>query len=231
MASLALLLGVLALHIVIYAVSAIGTAALNALVSALSPTGMATAPQDTNPPSQAWSLVVKLPTKTGDTARRRAALKTEVVQLKQQMTATSAQDEFAKWAKLRRKHDKALEQYEQCNKTLVASKVRFNLILGSVRWAATSGLKIGVLFWNSKTPAFALPPRWLPYSVEWVLSFPRAPVGTVSIQVWSAACATVVKLVGGAVTGSWGPAAPPAPGDAATAEVVVEEAEAEKKVQ
>lgn len=33
------------------------------------------------------------------------------------MTATSAQDQFAKWAKLRRKHDKTLEEYEQCSKT------------------------------------------------------------------------------------------------------------------
>jgi hypothetical protein len=28
------------------------------------------------------------------------------------MNATSSQDEFAKWAKLRRKHDKLLEQLE-----------------------------------------------------------------------------------------------------------------------
>jgi ferric-dicitrate binding protein FerR (iron transport regulator) len=40
-------------------------------------------------------------------------MKREVVQLKREMNATSSQDEFAKWAKLRRKHDKALEQYEE----------------------------------------------------------------------------------------------------------------------
>jgi ferric-dicitrate binding protein FerR (iron transport regulator) len=37
----------------------------------------------------------------------------EVVRLKREMNATSSQDEFAKWAKLRRQHDKALAQYEE----------------------------------------------------------------------------------------------------------------------
>lgn len=47
---------------------------------------------------------------------------------------------------------------------------------------------------------FDLPPGWLPYPVEWVLSFPRAPLGTVSIQVWGSVCATVISLTGDAVT-------------------------------
>lgn len=47
---------------------------------------------------------------------------------------------------------------------------------------------------------FDLPPGWLPYPVEWVLSFPRAPLGTVSIQVWGSVCATVISLAGDMVT-------------------------------
>jgi tail-anchored protein insertion receptor len=45
-------------------------------------------------------------------ARKHAELKRDVVQLKREMNATSSQDEFAKWAKLRRRHDKAMEEYE-----------------------------------------------------------------------------------------------------------------------
>ncbi|KAI5303748.1 GET complex subunit get1, partial [Ascosphaera pollenicola] len=88
-----LLLGVLALHVVIFAINTVGTAVLGALE---------------------WSVNLKLPTATGRTARRHQELKKEVLHYKQQMTATSAQDEFAKWAKLRRKHDKILDEYEQC---------------------------------------------------------------------------------------------------------------------
>jgi predicted translin family RNA/ssDNA-binding protein len=40
-------------------------------------------------------------------------LRGEVVRLSREMKATSAQDNFAKWARLRREHDKAKEAYEK----------------------------------------------------------------------------------------------------------------------
>lgn len=42
---------------------------------------------------------------------------------------------------------------------------------------------------------FWLPQDWVPGYVEWVLSFPRAPCGSVSVQVWSFACAQVASAV------------------------------------
>ena len=39
----------------------------------------------------------------------------------------------------------------------------------------------------------------MPAYVEWLLAFPRAPTGSVSIQIWGIACATIVQLVGAAV--------------------------------
>lgn len=43
----------------------------------------------------------------------------------------------------------------------------------------------------------------MPGYIEWLLSFPRAPWGSVSIQVWGTACATVIHLVGAAVAAAW----------------------------
>ena len=42
---------------------------------------------------------------------------------------------------------------------------------------------------------FWIPKGWVPGYVEWVLSFPRAPTGSVSILIWEMACATVVQMV------------------------------------
>jgi hypothetical protein len=61
---------------------------------------------------QLWILYMRLPTPVSRDAREQYRLKREVVQLKREMNATSSQDEFAKWAKLRRRHDKTLEDYE-----------------------------------------------------------------------------------------------------------------------
>lgn len=56
---------------------------------------------------------------------------------------------------------------------------------------------------------FWLPHGWFPYYVEWFLSFPRAPMGSVSIVSWQLACTGVLTLLAetigailGLVTGS-----------------------------
>jgi len=47
---------------------------------------------------------------------------------------------------------------------------------------------------------FWLPKAWFPYYVEWVLSFPRAPLGSVSIVSWQMACSVVIMLISDTVT-------------------------------
>ena len=34
----------------------------------------------------------------------------------------------------------------------------------------------------------------MPYYAEWLLSFPRAPVGSISIQAWALACGAIILL-------------------------------------
>lgn len=43
----------------------------------------------------------------------------------------------------------------------------------------------------------------MPYYVEWMLSFPRAPLGSVSINVWGVACASMIVLVSEGLAASW----------------------------
>lgn len=50
---------------------------------------------------------------------------------------------------------------------------------------------------------FWLPAGWVPYYVEWILSFPRAPLGSISIQVWTAACAAAIALASEALAAIW----------------------------
>lgn len=46
---------------------------------------------------------------------------------------------------------------------------------------------------------FWIPEGWVPGYVEWGLSFPKAPIGSVSIQVWSFAVGQMVTLLSGLV--------------------------------
>jgi tail-anchored protein insertion receptor len=40
-----------------------------------------------------------------------------------------------------------------------------------------------------------LPKGWIPWYGEWVLAFPYAPRGSVSVQVWQMACGSVLAMV------------------------------------
>lgn len=78
---------------------------------------------------------------------------------------------------------------------LKASKSTFDTAVTFVRFAIIYGLRFLVQWWFQRTPLFWIPNGWLPRYVEWLLSFPRAPVGSVSIQIWWIACASVIRLL------------------------------------
>ena len=44
----------------------------------------------------------------------------------------------------------------------------------------------------------------MPYYAEWLLSFPRAPLGSVSIQAWVLACGAVILLISDAILATIG---------------------------
>ena len=62
---------------------------------------------------QLWILYNKLPTPTSSSAKRCQVLKKEIVQLKRELGNTSPQDNFSKWAKLDRQHNKAMAEYQK----------------------------------------------------------------------------------------------------------------------
>lgn len=121
---LSLILTIFFIHVAIYLVNTVGATTIDTLVcSCLVPYRHSTAASLPRPQTerstilndmflQLWILYLKLPTSTSRNARQQSRLKREVVQLKREMNNTSSQDEFAKWAKLRRKHDKAMDEYE-----------------------------------------------------------------------------------------------------------------------
>jgi tail-anchored protein insertion receptor len=80
--------------------------------------------------------------------------------------------------------------------TVSSARSTFDSRATMVRWILTSGVRLFLQFWHSKTPVFTFPRGWVPWYVEWTLAFPRAPSGSVSINVWSAACAAVLKVLG-----------------------------------
>lgn len=120
------------------------------------------------------------------------AKRKEVLNTKAELMKTSAQDQFAKWAKLRRSVDKGLAELEQlsvsrcplpCVTTdaisdsdVASTKTAFAIKFKSTLWLLTTGLQFFVGWWYRKIAVFYLPPGWFG-PLEWWLSFPFAPAG------------------------------------------------------
>jgi tail-anchored protein insertion receptor len=148
-------------------------------------------------------------------------LKKDILENKKELLQTSAQDQFAKWAKLRRSVDKGLSELEKLSKSsrfihhvifapvcvfvcsaidmlfvdgeLSSTKTSFSLKFNTVLWILTGGLQLAVGWWYSKSAVFYLPPGWFG-PLTWWLAFPFAPAGSVSCGVWQLACRRVIKM-------------------------------------
>ncbi|RDL37806.1 Protein GET1 [Venustampulla echinocandica] len=169
-----LLIIVFALQVAIYLINTFGAATINSLL---------------------WNIYNRLPTPTSQSAAEQRVLKNQFMKIRKELNSTSSQDEFAKWAKLRRQHDKILEKLEKSKAELDSTKANFDKIVGALRWAGTNGFRMFLQFWYQKEPMFWIPKGWVPYYAEWLLSFPRAPLGSISIQAWALACMAIIVLV------------------------------------
>lgn len=87
--------------------------------------------------------------------------------------------------------------------SLQSFRSNFDRIASTLRWLGTSGVRFLMQFWFSKQALFWIPQGWAPYYVEWLLSFPRAPLGSVSVNMWWIACASVIKMASEGLVALW----------------------------
>jgi len=177
-----LLLLVFALQITIHVINSVGATAVNELL---------------------WTLYNKLPTSsTSSTVAKATALRREIVTKTRELKATSAQDDFAKWAKQRRQLDKLTAEHDELTNSLTTTKSTFDSRISTLRFLLTNVLRLFLQYWYSRVAMFWIPKGWVPYYAEWILSWPKAPIGSVSIQMWFIACGSVIAIIGEAVLAS-----------------------------
>ncbi|KAG0253769.1 GET complex subunit get1, partial [Linnemannia exigua] len=129
-----------------------------------------------------------------DRVTKQRALKKEVLTLKNELARTSSQDEFAKWAKLRRKMDSKIADLEKMTSELHVSKASFEMKFKGLLWFITSGIQFLMVAWFRRSPVFYLPMRWFG-PAEWILSMPFAERGSVSITIWFYFCRKFITLL------------------------------------
>ena len=101
-----------------------------------------------------------------------------------------------------------LQQTRKLTHRIIANALKthrqtFTRITTTLRYFGTNGLRLLLQFYFAKTPLFWIPTGWVPNYAAFLLAFPRAPRGSVSVQVWGIACATVVQMVFTAGAAGW----------------------------
>ncbi|KAH8730192.1 CHD5-like protein-domain-containing protein [Phaeosphaeriaceae sp. PMI808] len=96
-----------------------------------------------------------------------------------------------------------MADFQKIDGSLRTHQTTFTSAVSTLRWLGTQGLRFVLQFWFAKSPMFWIPGGWVPYYVEWILSFPRAPLGSVSINIWGIACASMIALIGEGLAAAW----------------------------
>ncbi|KAI5454146.1 GET complex subunit get1 [Naganishia albida] len=138
-----------------------------------------------------WAFALYSPVfcKSLDTQQR--TLKREILRNKAELRATSSQDQFAKWAKLRRKLDKGLSDLEANNAKVAAQRAQFDRGFSTFLYVITSGLQWALIWWYRREPVFWIPAGWVPRNLDRWLCFGGGPRGSVSVTIWSIVCKKV----------------------------------------
>ncbi|GAB1524456.1 GET complex subunit get1 [Rhizoctonia solani] len=128
------------------------------------------------------------------TVDRQRTLRADVLAAKRDLLQTSSQDQFAKWAKLRRRVDRGLAELDTINSTLASARTSFSVKFSTVLWVCTTGAQFFIGWWYGRSAVFYLPPGWMGPATWW-LSLPFAPRGSVSCGVWQMACQRVLRII------------------------------------
>ena len=110
-----LLVLIFVIELAVQVINSIGAATINTLVrSCPSPTKpFSCCGQKLTRIFQVWRIATSLPFPISKQFAEQRTKQKEYLEVRRELTATSSQDQFAKWAKLRRQHDKLFEDLEK----------------------------------------------------------------------------------------------------------------------
>lgn len=133
-------------------------------------------------------------------SKQERELKTKILKGRTELASTSSQDEFAKWAKLRRRLDKDIADFETLSKSFFFSffcllyiltihsrvfveskssitKQSFISKFKKLLWLIMTVLPFIFSSYHRKSAVFYLPPGWFE-PLTWYMGLPKAPAGS-----------------------------------------------------
>uniref|UniRef100_W5M0C3 Guided entry of tail-anchored proteins factor 1 n=1 Tax=Lepisosteus oculatus TaxID=7918 RepID=W5M0C3_LEPOC len=127
-------------------------------------------------------------------AEQETQMRMEIQDMRQELSAISMMDEFARYARLERRINKMTDKLKTHVKSRTAQLAKIKWVVNIVFYILQAALMISLIWKYYADPVMVLPSKWIA-PLERLVAFPSGMVGGVGITCWLVVCNKVVAIV------------------------------------
>ncbi|XP_027019321.1 guided entry of tail-anchored proteins factor 1 [Tachysurus fulvidraco] len=126
-------------------------------------------------------------------AEQEMEMRTEIQNMKLELSSISMMDEFARYARLERKINKMTDKLKTHVKSRTAQQAKMKWIVNIVFYILQAVLMISLIWKYYADPVTVVPSKWIS-PLERLVAFPSGVAGGVGITCWLVVCNKVVAI-------------------------------------
>lgn len=127
-------------------------------------------------------------------AEHESLMRSEIQNMKQELSTISMMDEFARYARLERKINKMTDKLKTHVKTRTAQLAKIKWVINIVFYILQATLMISLIWKYYSDPVTQVSSKWLA-PLERLVAFPTGVAGGVGITCWLVVCNKVVAIM------------------------------------
>ncbi|KAI4883175.1 hypothetical protein NFI96_033129 [Prochilodus magdalenae] len=126
-------------------------------------------------------------------AEQEMEMRTEIQNMRLELSTISMMDEFARYARLERKINKMTDKLKTHVKSRTAQQAKMKWIVNIIFYILQAALMISLIWKYYADPVTVVPSKWIS-PLERLVAFPSGVAGGVGITCWLVVCNKVVAI-------------------------------------
>ncbi|XP_028817054.1 guided entry of tail-anchored proteins factor 1 [Denticeps clupeoides] len=127
-------------------------------------------------------------------AEQETEMKSEIQEMRKELSSISMKDEFARYARLERKINKMTDKLKTHVKSRTAHQAKIKWIVNIIFYILQAALMISLIWKYYADPVTVVPSKWIA-PLERLVAFPSGVAGGVGITCWLIVCNKVVAII------------------------------------
>lgn len=126
-------------------------------------------------------------------AEQEMEMRTEIQNMRLELSTISMMDEFARYARLERKINKMTDKLKTHVKSRAAQQAKIKWIVNIIFYILQAALMVSLIWKYYADPVTVVPSKWIS-PLERLVAFPSGVAGGVGITCWLVVCNKVVAI-------------------------------------